>query len=454
MNIFLLIMGLFVNMFRGVFHFISSLLREILYHRTNRLSRGMQTFHRGMDEAELLAIAGPNCRVMISGGVPGSNMRERLETQLANQTHHSYLPVIILHRNNAELERRISALPNAIVCGQNERNYDPFRDLDAEAIADILLDNLPSDSAYKLNLPQAKSYIQGLARFYMQCLGKRPSLNSLYDCTNLASKGYTFIVGELQNALNQSRINQRVYSAVKALLDAGQSQEVALNAYLKDTLKQLASCTPPLLTGRPDAQYVSLRRAITRKAILCVDVSTVSDEKTFYNLFVNELNSCKADQLARPYLILDGIGVKASPALSVLLEDQSAPPYCICCQNVYASLNGGKPDSTLFNSLASGCAMHVTLHQPSGPAAGLWADFYGVYQMQKRSVGYNSGTATGHGAQLLPGASRGMMVQYTDVDEHICRPDEFTKLSDREMICAVQTGGATKYMKARLNPEP
>ena len=452
-DVLLFTTGLFVNTARGVCHFTSSLVREGVYAWNNHVSRGVRNMRR-TDEENLLSYAGPNGSVMISGGTDVA--RERLETALVRLAHDSGRPVIILHRGNSGLEQRVAALPNAVICNQNMRRYDPFREFDTRAIADILLDNLPRENAYGLNIPQAKSYVRGLAEFYLNCnlQNRRPSLNSLYDCTDITSKGYMRILAALQSFLAQGTINQQVHDVIKSLLDNGQSQENALNDYLGDTLRQLSSCTPPLRKPCADSQYVSLRRAIERNAILCLDTGSISDQKIFYNLFVNELNHCQNQQLASPYLILDGITLKSSPAFITLLESQNSPAHCIACQNVYTSIDDGRPGSPLFNSLAAGCAMNITLNQPNGYAAELWSAYYGTYQRQRRNVAYNHGTAVGHGAQLLPGANNGTTVGYNDVDERVFRPDEFTRLSDLGMICAIQAGGVTQCIKTRLTPEP
>ena len=453
-QLFWLIMGFFINMTYRSFHFTLSLVRNGIYMFRNKVSRGVSQPWRRMDETMLLGAVDPQCSVLITGGAAYTSMRDRLLTQLARQTQQSCTPVVILHRGNANLVQRIATLPNAIICGRKEHNYDPFRDLDAGTIADVLLDNLPTSNPYALNIPQAKTYIRGLAQFYIRCRGKRPSLNALCDCTDVSRKGYMSILSALRNAQSQNRIAQSEYNGIKSLLDAGQSQEVILHAFLLDILHQLSSCVPPLRTSLIDGAFISIRRAIVRNAILCIDVSSVTNEALFYHLFVNELIRSEADLVGRPYLILDDINIKSSPVLTSFLESGVASAHCICCKNVYAAINDGKAGTPLFNSLASGCDLHITLKQPSGAAAGLWSDYYGTYQKQKPSVSYSNGVATGHGAQILPGTSHGHMIQYTDVDEHRWRPDEFTKMEDLEMIYVLQNSGSTRYIKAKMTPEP
>lgn len=447
--IFMHILGFIKNTTAGVFNAIFDAARDRSINRSNQASRRVVRSKKPESESEVLSVAIPTDNVIMSGGLKHSTIRNRLLAQLARQTQQYHCPVLVLHRGNQDLEQRIAQIPGSIIVNGGNPVYDPFRDLTPQQIAALATANIPKDKNYQIT-PDGRGYLQGIAGFYRDCLGRVPSLNALRDSTDKATKGYVRLVAGLQSYLQKGKITQNQHDAVHSLLYGGQNEEKRLNDYLTEIQSQLSSCISDGSQKIQDSQYVSIRRAAARYGILCMDVSSVTDAELGYNLIFNELELMRKQNLRCPYLILDGIQVKAVPMLVKMATDENSLPYCISCQNTQSSLSDGKQGNPLFTELADNCNLHIVLNQKSG-GADLWSAYYGTYQMHKKDVGFNTGSSTGHGAQLLAGYSRGSMVHYTDMDERLWRMDTFTKLEESDMIVVFCDMKSIKYQETRLS---
>ncbi|MDO4355963.1 MAG: hypothetical protein Q4E13_05580 [Clostridia bacterium] len=446
--IFLQIVGLLKNAVSRTLGGIFDLIRDGSISLSNRASRRVVHQRKPESEAEILSVTIPTDKVMMTGGVHQSPVRNRMLAQLVRQTQQQHCPVLVLHRGNSGLEKLIKQIPGSVIVNIANPVYDPFRDLTPEEIKRLATANIPKDKNYQISA-DGRGYLLGIAQFYRDCLNRSPSLNALRDSTDSLSKGYLRLVNETQNFFSRGQLTQAQMDGIHGLLNKGQNEENRLNDYLTEMQDQLKSCVPDRNRKMKESDYVTIRRVAARYGVLCMDVSSVTDAEIGYNLIFNELEMMKRNNVSCPYLVLDGIQVKAVPMLVKMATDENSLPYCISCQNTQSTLSDGKQGNPLFTELADNCGLHITLLQQSG-GADLWSAYYGTFQKMKRDVGYNSGSSTGHGGQLFSGYSRGSMVHYTDMDERLWRMDTFTKMREGDMIVAFRDMKSIKYRETSL----
>lgn len=373
------ILGFAFRITFGILHKGVGFFRYWRYRWINYKNRGVRN-HHGRSEQEILQEVHWHDNLMVTGNSKAG--RTIVLTQLADQLHKEGIPVLVLHRGNAQLEQGVAGLghPDTVICNRSSRRYDPLKNHHPSLVPTILFSN---GVAAKRNLAAAsKEYVRGITDMYAYGSNTPVGVSLLESCTDVGGNppmGYVELLKMVDQLVQRNTLQPNRAASIKSQLKAHQMENTNVHDYLSDLLLQLASCMVRREDRIPSAQQTSLYGNAAKRGILCLDVSSVTNCELAYSLIFNEFLD---SSIGSYYVIMDDVEIGESPTLSGFLNKKNFN-YCVSCENIQdilpKGLAGTESGQALFDRVADECQMHILFKQPN-KAADMWSNYYVSYK--------------------------------------------------------------------------
>lgn len=331
--------------------------------------------------------------------------------------HSQQCPVVVLHRENRQIESIVQQLGGIVINAANKR-YDPFynrSNFDIYKIVSSVCQGALSGIALK---PEALQYITSMYMYIRQAKKSKLTLALCANCPH----------GDLLQRMTQEfasgKITQLAYDEMSQAYMAGQGERFALMSVFEELRKNGNNICFDGKKGRP----YNIRDAISTANIIAISVPTP---------IALDMIACEIDQEIigghRMVVCFDQIFINKNKTILSILSQKTLNTVgggSIIATNDMMNMCSG--DEKLFSDICSTMDTILLARHPNGRAVEQWSAFIGEYEKTERSWGNDSGSMRAKPWELFAGKHSGRNQTFSLKRERILKQEDITSLRDQE----------------------